>query len=434
MTSTLCSPPASRQASPEPKARSARRTRAACRGCGGKRLKTILDFGPLPLANAFRTAEQIGKPESRYPLVLAFCSGCSLVQLTETIPARTLFERYLYFSSTSDTVLDASRELVERTIRERGLTAASHVLEIASNDGYLLQFYAARGIPALGIEPARNIARKARERGIPTLGRFFGWELAARLARDGFHADVIHANNVLAHAEDVHGFLAGIKMLLKPDGAAVIEVPYVKTLVERLEFDTIYHEHIFYFSLASLERLAAAQGMEIAGTEPLAIHGGSLRVTLSHAGGMRRDISEQVSILKREEERLGVASFDFYAPFAGRVESAKVQLKEFLRDRKARGARIAAYGASAKGTTLLNFCGIGSDILDFAVDRSPAKQGLFTPGTSLRISAPEKLLEAMPDYVLLLSWNFAGEILAQQEEYRKRGGKFILPIPAPQVI
>jgi SAM-dependent methyltransferase len=390
-------------------------------------------MGRMPLPNALLTESQLGEPEPRIPLVLAFCPGCSLVQITETVPAEILFQQYVYFSSFSDTVLRESRELARRMIQVRGLNAKSRVLEIASNDGYLLQFYQKAGIPVLGIEPAENIARVARDRGVRTVRQFFGRGLAWQLQREGFVADVVHANNVLAHVEDLDGFLDGLPMVMKADGVAVIEVPYIKEMIERVEFDTIYHEHLSYFSLISLDRLFEAHELVIADAEPLAIHGGSLRLFVEHASN-RPLPTRSVQRLVAGESECGIARFEFYEGFGKKVQRLKEHLTGLLKDLKSKGNRIAAYGASAKGATLLNYFGIGAEILDFVVDRSTVKQGLYMPGTHLPICTPEKLVEAMPDYVLVLTWNFADEILAQQREYRQRGGKFIVPIPELRVI
>jgi SAM-dependent methyltransferase len=394
----------------------------------------VLDLGETPLANALLTREQLHLPEPRFPLRLAFCSECGLLQITEIVPPEILFRSYFYFSSFSDAVLRASEQSATRLISERGLNRESLVLEIASNDGYLLQFYKQQGIPVLGIEPAANVAKAAREmRGIPTIDEFFGWELARRLFEQSVKADVIHANNVLAHTPDLDGFLSGLRLILKNNGIAVIEVPYARDMIDQVEFDTIYHEHLYYFSLTALDYLCGAHGLRIAAVEHLAVHGGSLRVFLEHEGETPQRATN-VQELMLAEERQGLKSPTYYDAFAGKVHQLRGQLLVLLRDIKKAGHRIAAYGASAKGSTLLNCFEIDERTLDFVVDRNTVKQGLFTPGTHLPICSPAKLLDDMPEYTLLLTWNFAEEILAQQAEYLRRGGHFIVPIPEPQVI
>jgi SAM-dependent methyltransferase len=408
-----------------------------CRSCGHDHLVPVLSLGRMPLANAFLAPEQIGQPEETYPLDLVFCPACTLVQLTEVLPPEKLFREYLYLSSFSDTALRNAALLTERMTTSCRLGPGSLVVEIASNDGYLLQYYRDRGIPVLGVEPALNVARVAEARGVRTLREFFGEPLARQLSADGKQADVIHAHNVLAHVADLNGVVAGLRTLLKPDGVAVVEVPYLKDLIDHVEFDTIYHEHLCYFSLTALHHLFRRHKVALADIERISVHGGSLRVFVEHeddrASANGRS-SPSVRRLLEEEAVWGVRRTAFYHEFVAKVKALRDELLTLLRQLRARGHRLAAYGASAKGTTLLNYLGVGCETLDFVVDRSTVKQGRYTPGTHLPIFAPDMLLEAQPDYVLLLAWNWADEILAQQAEYRRGGGRFIIPIPKIQVV
>jgi SAM-dependent methyltransferase len=406
----------------------------ACRSCGSQAVELVLSLGTTPLANSLLRAEDLDRPEPRYPLDLVFCTACTLVQITETVPPQQLFGEYLYFSSFSETMLSHARTLVGRLIGELGLGPRSLAVEIASNDGYLLQYYKAAGVPVLGIEPAQNVARVAiAERGIPTLSEFFGIELARRLVAEGRRADVVHANNVLAHVPDLGGFVDGIREVLTDDGVAAIEFPYLGDMIDHVEFDTIYHEHLCYFSLGALARLFARHGLKAVDVERLPLHGGSLLLSVCRATSTRAP-KPSVAALLAEESARGMDGAAFYRDFARRVGDLKQKLVALLAKLKAEGKRIAAYGAAAKGSTLLNTFGISTDTLDFVVDRNTHKQGLYMPGVHIPIAAPERLAERAPDYTLLLTWNFADEILRQQDGYRRAGGKFIVPVPDVRVL
>ncbi len=407
-------------------------TSFCCRSCGASGGRLILDLGDQPLANRLLTATELADPEPRFPLRLAVCESCWMLQITDLVPPADLFSDYLYFSSVSDALLRHSAEAVECHRTAFQLGPKSRVIEIASNDGYLLRNFVAAGIPCLGIEPAANIAKVAVERGVPTLCRFFGQELAVELATAGQQADLILANNVFAHVPDINGFVGGLATLLKPGGRAVLEFPYACELIEHVEFDTIYHEHVFYFTLTAVLPLMARHGLEVFEVQRLAIHGGSLRLSVARPGS--HPIHPSVAALTAEEAGKGVDSLRYYDDFSRRVRGIRDDLVSLLRRLKAAGHSVAAYGASAKGSTLLNYYGLDETLIDFVADRSTAKQGRFTPGTHLPIVVPEALLERRPDYAVLLTWNFAEEILRQQQAYVAAGGRFIVPVPEVRIV
>jgi SAM-dependent methyltransferase len=399
----------------------------SCRACDGERLTLVLSLGDTPLANSLVEPARRSEPEPRFPLDLVLCESCALLQITETVPPEVMFRDYRYFSSFSDTMLKHAATIADRLVKERRLGASSLAAEIASNDGYLLKNYVGHGVPVLGIEPARNVAAVAEEQGVRTIVEFFGRELGAELASKGTRADVLHANNVLAHVPDIRGVLAGAQAFLKDDGVMVIETPYVKPMLDHCEFDTIYHEHLFYWSITAFAAVARRVGLEVIDVEQLAIHGGSMRLFLQQKGTSAP--SAAVTSLLAAEEAWGVNRPETYRAFATRVGGLKTELVALLRKLKAEGKSIAAYGAAAKGSTLLNHFGIGADVIDFVADRSTHKQGRLMPGVGIPIVAPEELLAKRPDYCVLLTWNFADEILAQQQAYRDAGGKFIVPVP-----
>jgi SAM-dependent methyltransferase len=405
-----------------------------CRACGASDILPVLTLGSTPLANALVDPADADAAEETFPLNLVRCRTCTLVQIDETVPPDKLFRQYAYFSSFSDTMVSHARSIATRLVSERRLGPSSLVVEVASNDGYLLQHYVEAGVPVLGIEPAENIAQVARGKGIRTEAEFFGQAYAARLAARGEMADVIHANNVLAHVADLPGFVRGFPLVLKPDGLVVVEVPYLKDFLDRCEFDTIYHEHLCYFSVTALDRLFASGGLRLVHAERLPIHGGSLRLFAAHQTMSAPYDRETVKGLLAEEQDWGVGRSTIYEAFDARVRVWKRQMLDLLGSLKASGKRLAAYGASAKGATLLNYAGLGRETLEFVADRSPYKQGKLMPGARLPIRPAAALVDEMPDYVLLLTWNFADEILAQQAAYRARGGKFIVPIPEPRIV
>lgn len=396
----------------------------ACRACGHSKLAPVLDLGLMPLANALLPAVS-SEPEPNFPLELVYCPNCSLTQITETVPPEKMFSHYTYFSSYSETMLDHAREMTEWLVGAKTLSAASLVMEIASNDGYLLQYFVRKNIPVLGIEPAENVARVAQaDRGVPTICEFFEKSLAVRLRKENRLADVVIANNVLAHVPDLSGFLEGVRTVLKPDGIAVIEVPYVMDLLARCEFDTIYHEHLSYFSVTALTRLFRKHDMTITDIERIPIHGGSLRIV---AGAGLGSEGERVQRLLAAESAQSMPPV--FAEFRDRSQAVKAGIREFLREKISAGKKVAAYGAAAKGCVFLNYCGLGIDQVAYVVDRNPAKQGKRMPGTHQPIFAPSKLLEEPPDYLLILPWNISDEIVKQESAYRGRGGRFVVAVP-----
>jgi len=400
--------------------------RASCRSCGKRGLLSFLDLGHTPLADGLVSAEQLAGSEATYPLEVTFCPECALVQILETVPPETLFcQDYPYYSSFSDYWLRHSRENALDLIERCGLDERSFVVEIASNDGYLLRNFVERKIPVLGIDPAEGPVAAARELGIPTSCTFFTLELAEQLRSEGRSADVIIANNVLAHVAQTNDFVEGMRTLLKPDGLIAVEVPYVRDLVEHCEFDTIYHQHLCYFSVTALDALFRRHQLYVNHVKRLPSHGGSLRVY----AGRRDDRTDSVRSLLQEERALGVDQFEYFADFSKRVHKIAEDLRRLLVQLKTEGARMAGYGAAAKACTLLNFTGIGTDLIEYVVDRNVHKQGKYLPVARIPIKPVEQLMAEFPDYVVLLVWNLADEITSQQRDYRDRGGKFIVPIP-----
>ncbi|WP_250658151.1 class I SAM-dependent methyltransferase [Alkalimarinus coralli] len=402
-----------------------------CRICGGSDIKPVLDLGHTPLADRLVKPSQLSEKDPVFPLEVGFCPNCSLLQIMETVPPSVLFcEDYPYYSSFSEHLLKHSKENVEAIIAERGLGSESLAVELASNDGYLLKNYVNHGIQVLGIDPAEGPAREAEKIGVETLNDFFSKALSTRLVAEGKKADVIHANNVLAHVADLNNFVAGIAQLLKDNGVAVIEAPYVKDLVDHCEFDTMYHEHLCYFSVTALNHLFSQHHLSLNRVVRLSIHGGSLRLFV----GKQKEVESSVTELLELEHRSGVDQIGYYQDFSKRVNHVVESLNALLHKLKSGGSSIAAYGAAAKGSTLINTAKIGTDLIDFVVDKNTHKQGLYMPGQHIPIYAPEALLEKMPDYTLILPWNFTDEILSQQREYTEKGGKFIVPIPEPKII
>jgi SAM-dependent methyltransferase len=404
----------------------------ACRSCGSRRLEIFLRLGDLPLPDALLREDELDGPEPRYPLDVAFCEDCTLVQiLAEVAPQRLFVDNYLYFSSFCDDLLRHSREHAQEVIERRGLGPQSLVVEVASNDGYLLRTFAEAGIPVLGIDPAPAQADAAEAAGVPTLREFFGSEVAARLRAEGRRADVLIANNVLAHTPDPNDLVAGTATLLKDDGIVTIENTYVRDLIANCAFDTIYHEHFSYLSCTSIESLLRRHGLVLNGVERFPeILGGSVR----WSAGRRADPEGNAGDWLAAEDGEGLTSATYYRHFGDRVERAAHDLRDLLAGLRAEGRSIAAYGAAAKGTILLNYAGIDRSLVDYVVDRNPHKHGLFMPGVHLPIRSPQALVEEQPDYLLLLAWNWRDEVLRQQEAYRAAGGRVVVPLPELEVV
>jgi SAM-dependent methyltransferase len=404
-----------------------------CRFCAAPVSTVVCDLGMSPLCESFLTAEQLNQMEPFYPLRADVCERCWLVQLERYVAPEEIFTEYAYFSSYSDSWVRHARDYTEMIIERLGLGADSLAVELASNDGYLLQHFVAAGVPVLGIEPARNVAETAVERGVPTMTRFFDEQLAAGLAAEGRRADLVIANNVLAQVPDLNSFVAGIERLLKPGGVVTVEFPHLLRLMEGNQFDTIYHEHFSYFSFGTAQRIFARHGITLFDVEELPTHGGSLRIYGRRAGEAEPPAgpgpSSRVAELVAREAVAGLETPVPYLEFGERVAETKRKLLEFLISARRQGAHIAGYGAPGKGNTLLNYCGIRTDFVDYTVDRNPYKHGRFTPGTHIPIHPPSRLAETRPDYILILPWNLRDEIMAQLAYTREWGARFVVPIP-----
>lgn len=409
------------------------RSRAVCHGCGQRLRTTFCDLGTTPLSNAMVRPERAGEPEPYFPLHAWVCDKCLLVQLEQFNAPAEIFSDYSYFSSYSQSWLDHAKRYCEMVIERFGINASSFVVELASNDGYLLKNFVNAGIPCLGIEPAANVAEVARAAGVTTLVEFFGATLARKLINAGKAADLIVANNVLAHVPQLNDFVAGMKHLLKQEGVITVEVPHLLNLIRDTQFDTIYHEHFCYFSMMTLRGIFARHSLRIFDIQELPTHGGSLRIFICHEGSSREE-SAAVAAMLRKEKEFGLGEVTLYRGFGEKVRRVKLDLMRFFVEAASAGKRVACYGAAAKGNTLLNYCGIGRDLVEFAVDRSPHKQGLLLPGSRIPVFAPEHVSAEKPDYLLILPWNLKDEIIAQMQHIRAWGGHFVVPIPQLEIV
>jgi len=404
-----------------------------CRSCGSGALRTFVDLGMSPLANSYVEPEALGSMEPFYPLHAYVCEKCFLVQLMELESSERIFSHYAYFSSYSRSWLEHAQAYVHMIVPRLGLDRSSRVIEIASNDGYLLRYMKQAGVEVLGIEPARNVAAAAIERGIPTITRFFGVELARELAAEGRRADLLLGNNVLAHVPNLNDFVAGMKLILAPGGTITMEFPHLLRLIEQCQFDTIYHEHFSYFWFGTVERVFARHGLTLYDVEELPTHGGSLRIYARHTEDRTRPVEPRVARMRAAEQRAGAEDLESYAAFGRKVAATKRRILRFLLDARDAGKRVAAYGAPAKGNTLLNYCGIRTDLIEYTVDASPHKQGRYLPGTRLPIHAPAHIAATRPDYVVILPWNLKQEIMEQMAHIRDWGGRFVTFVPDVEV-
>ena len=409
-------------------------TGSTCRSCGAALSQTFVDLGETPLANSYPGAADLDRPDRCYPLHARVCDGCFLVQVDAVVPSEAIFSDYAYFSSYSESWVAHARRFTEMARQRFSLGRDSLVVEVASNDGYLLRHFVDGGIPVLGVEPAANVAAVAEAAGVPTEVRFFGRETATDLVADRKAADLVVGNNVLAHVPDLNDFVAGLGALLKPGGVVSLEFPHVLRLMEEVQFDTIYHEHFSYFSLIALEPVLARHGLRLFDVETLATHGGSLRLLACRAGCERHEDGPGLHAVRDAERTAGLDQLSTYTGFAERVAEVKAALRNFLETAKRDGKSVAAYGAAAKGNTLLNTCGVGTDLIDYVVDASPHKQGRYLPGSRLPIVGPERLAETRPDYVLILPWNLRHEIVGQNPAVGDWGGRFVVPIPITTVL